>query len=221
MLAYDLYILKHHASLQRDVLRRLKQAEGFQGARYELFVAATLLRAGFDLDFKNERDNTRKHPEFVATHRLTGEKIAVEAKSRHRRGVLGFPGKREPDDRLRADISGLLTKALGKVKNQPFLIFIDLNLPPSSGNLFDKSWFKEVVGLVEAQDEENPEGHPYNMLLFSNIPHHYGLEERSDPPRDFLAVVSLKPRTPFSQSLLEEIDVAARQYGRVPNSFPK
>jgi len=220
MLAYDLYILKHHGSLQKDVLRRLKQREQFQGARYELFVAATLLRAGFDLVFENEKDNTRKHPEFVAIHRVTGDRIAVEAKSRHRRGVLGFPVKREPEERLRAEVNGLLGKAVGKVKDTPLVVFIDLNLPPSPENVFEKPWFKEIADLIEAQDEENPGGHPYNMIIFSNLPHHYGLEDQPDPAKEFLVVISTKPRAPFSQIRLEEIAVAAHQYGNVPKSFP-
>jgi len=220
MLAYDLYVLQHHASLQGEVLRRLKQIESFQGARYELFVAATLLRAGFDLDFEDERDNTRKHPEFIATQRETKERIAVEAKSRHRRGVLGFPGRREPESLLRAGVRDLLASALGKVKDCPLLVFIELNLPPSPENVFEKPWFKELVSLIEAQDEENPDGHPYNMVVFSNLPHHYGLEDQPDPAKDFIFVVSTKPRNPFRQSLLEQITVAAQQYGKVPNSFP-
>jgi hypothetical protein len=37
-----------------------------------------------------------KHVEFEATHRPTGQTFAVEAKSRHRAGVLNHPGTPDP-----------------------------------------------------------------------------------------------------------------------------
>ena len=69
----------------------------FQGVRYELFVAATCIRAGFDIAYEDETDKTKKHPEFVATHRLTGQKISVEAKRRHRQDILGFNSQKESE----------------------------------------------------------------------------------------------------------------------------
>jgi len=48
-LAYDLYTLRHHMALQEEVVRRLKISDQFQGARHELFVAATCIRAGFNI----------------------------------------------------------------------------------------------------------------------------------------------------------------------------
>jgi hypothetical protein len=51
LLAYDLYLLAHHSALQEDVLRRLKILDQFQGARYEILVAATCIRAGFDISY--------------------------------------------------------------------------------------------------------------------------------------------------------------------------
>jgi hypothetical protein len=61
--AYDLYVLRHNQKLQERMIHRLKHSEQFQGARYELTVAATLVRAGFDLDFEDESDGKCKHPE--------------------------------------------------------------------------------------------------------------------------------------------------------------
>src|SRR4030042_2787260 len=89
-LAYDLYTLHHHMALQTKVVSRLKNPEQFQGARYELFASATCIRAGFDIQYEDESDVTRKHPEFIATHKGTKQIISVEAKSRHRPGVLDF-----------------------------------------------------------------------------------------------------------------------------------
>jgi hypothetical protein len=165
-LAYDLYILRHHSSLQKEVIKRLKHKDQFQGSRYELFVAASIIRAGFTIAFEDERDMTRKHPEFFALHPI-GSRIAVEAKSRHRPGVLGFRGKQEPVSNLKAGVKGLLDNALSKVKDEPLLVFIDLNLPPFPGEIYEKPWFDEVREVVEHLDTENPHKHPYNMIIFT------------------------------------------------------
>ena len=93
MLAYDLYVLRDKQVLQDDIIRRLKILDQFQGARHELFAAVSCIRAGYSIKYEDEKDGTRKHTEFIATHKKTGQKIAVEAKSKHRTGILDFPGK--------------------------------------------------------------------------------------------------------------------------------
>jgi hypothetical protein len=66
-LAYDLYALDHNAELQEKLVNRLRNKDNFPGARYEVFVAATLIRAGFELEFENEDDGSTSHCEFTAT----------------------------------------------------------------------------------------------------------------------------------------------------------
>jgi len=89
LLAYDLYILQHHGLLEARLLHRLRHKDQYQGARHELFAAATCIRAGFDIKYEDESDRSSMHTEFAATHRQTGLSICVEAKSKHRAGVLG------------------------------------------------------------------------------------------------------------------------------------
>jgi hypothetical protein len=90
---YDLYVVADNNALDDTLLSRLKHRDQFQGARHELFAEATCLRAGFTVQHENERDGTLgRHVEFVATHKATGQQIAVEAKSKHRPGILGWPG---------------------------------------------------------------------------------------------------------------------------------
>lgn len=67
LLAYDIYVLRHSSALQERVITRLRNQDQFQGARYELFVAATMIRAGFALEHEDESDGSGKHPEFIAT----------------------------------------------------------------------------------------------------------------------------------------------------------
>src|SRR4051812_21370619 len=67
-LAYDLYIVKDNIRFQTQILDRLRRREHFAGVRYELLVAATFVRAGFQVEPEDE-SSSLTHPEFVATHR--------------------------------------------------------------------------------------------------------------------------------------------------------
>jgi hypothetical protein len=80
--SYDLFTLEDNASVQEVLLQRIRNADNYSGARYELFAAASLLRAGFRIAFENESDNTTTHCEFCATHQTTGRCFSVEAKGR-------------------------------------------------------------------------------------------------------------------------------------------
>jgi hypothetical protein len=218
LLAYDLYVLRHHTALQEEVVRRLKNRDQFQGARYELQVAATFIRAAFDINYEDESDSSRKHPEFVATRKTTGEVVAVEAKTRHRRGVLGFQGDREPDERLKAGIGGLLSKAFSKPTAFPYAIFVDLNLPPVDGQLLDRQWVGEI--LQSLQDKRLPASpDPFNLIVFTNNPHHY-VGSGTNMPRDIFALFSQRPRVATKHpDVFQVICKAAQQCGNIPTAF--
>ena len=83
-LAYDLYVLRNYSKLQDEVVARLRHPDQFQGARYELFVAATFIRGGCDIGYEDESDGSKKHTEFVAKHQKSGFEMSVEAKARQR-----------------------------------------------------------------------------------------------------------------------------------------
>ena len=74
-LAYNLYALDHNAELQRRLVERLKDRDQFPGALYETFVAASMLRAGFNLEFENESDGSTTHCEFTATSKSSGQQV--------------------------------------------------------------------------------------------------------------------------------------------------
>lgn len=113
-LAYDLYCLDHNADLQSKLTARLRHKDQFWGARHEVFTAATLIRAGFEVEFEDEDDRSSSHCEFTATHKRTGRKYSVEAK--HRGGNRFRIGRR-------------LNDALAKHANYERVIFIELNEP--------------------------------------------------------------------------------------------
>lgn len=172
--AYDVYTLEHHGLLLPQLVERLQRKEHFQGARYELYVASAFVRAGFSIAFEDEDDLTSSHVEFTVTHRASGAKYSVEAKSRHRPGVLGQAGVPQPLDEIKADLSGLLVKALRKEARHDRIVFIDVNVPPSQGSLLESEWFNKLASQVKRL-EENPPSPPLPpaIIFLTNFPYHF------------------------------------------------
>ena len=117
--------------------------------------------------------------EFVATHRPSGQEIAVEAKNRHRTGVLNEEGEPDEDDPLRGDaraVRRLFMSAIEKApEGMPFMIFIDINAPlePDAEGL-DKEWVQDIRKWMDrfpAPTAEQPEA--YNALYVTNFSPHY------------------------------------------------
>lgn len=127
-LGYDLYLLEHNAELQKRLIRRLREPASFQGARFEAAVAAMMLTSGYDLVFSDEK-GPGKHPEFIATPRAGSEMLAVEAKSRHRPGILGFDPLSPAAAPESYGVERLLLDAVEKDPRQPLLVFVELNVP--------------------------------------------------------------------------------------------
>lgn len=220
-LAYDLYILSHHQVLHKNILQRLLIPEGFQGARYELFVTSTMIRAGFRINHEDESDRSKKHVEFIAKHKDLGEEIAVEAKSRHRAGVLGAPGKQDNPDSIKLRLGRLINSAIGKGHSHPLVIFVDMNLPAETAERTFEG--KNIRALVKILDQVGKEGEEdsFNLILYTNHPYHYGEgDEPYDPDHLSLAIAN-SPRYEIQNPLLiEEIIRATKQYGNIPNGFP-
>lgn len=121
-LSYDLYCLEHNGVLQKALVDRLKNTdENFYGVRYEIAVAAIMIRAGFQLEFEDETDRRTSHCEFTATSQKTGKQFSVECKrleSSSENGIVNLKalGKR---------FSGALKKHAQHLR----IVFIDLNFP--------------------------------------------------------------------------------------------
>ena len=131
---YDLYTVDDNNELREDLLHRLRNKEQFQGAMHELFVEATCLRAGFRIVREPLQVPAPKNAEFIAIHKETQQHIAVEAKSRHRAGVMGRSGAIESDPDTR--FGRLINKAGEKDPTHPLAVFIDTNLPPEKVDPF-------------------------------------------------------------------------------------
>jgi hypothetical protein len=221
---YDLYVVADNNTLDDVLLARLRHRDQFQGARHELFAEATCLRAGFTIEHENERDGTRRHVEFVGVHKATGQRLSVEAKSKHRRGVLAMGGEvQEANFRF----VSLINEAVAKETPHPLVIFFDTNLPePRARRFFEPQSIepfvpsRPMISLLKRLQQ--PQGDPFNLILFSNHPHHYGADDEIDPRKHLLSIFSQIPRTPVPfAAALWKIHNAANLYGNIPNAFPE
>lgn len=216
VLAFDIYTLLHHGWLDDAMVKRLRRGDLFQGARYEVAVAAALVRAGFDIEWI-DTEPVRRMPEFIATHRDTGHKLVVEAKSRHRAGVLGFTGSAVKPDELHPDVGNLLAAASLKERDGlPLVVFIDVNLPPKDRSLEDwvASLGEHVPQFAQAKDRERPDA--YAAVVFTNFAWHWTGGEPAPRP-EWVASFSLLSVTPLPQQLRGPLVEANREYGRLPD----
>jgi len=190
-MAYDLYVLRHNSALQERLLRRLKDGQQFQGARYEMFVTASFIKSGFKIELEDESDKTTSHCEFVATCKKSGKRYSVEAKSRHRPGYLGQDGSPRCNDDIRLRIGNLLRSALRKEASFTRVVFIDINMPPEKGSTagpFEAKWFKSLISEVSRTENDFIDGKeaPPAYLIFTNHPYHYVGDEEQEPQKNFV-----------------------------------
>lgn len=172
--AYDVFTIGDNAKLEKRLRQRLLEPKYFQAARHELKVAAICVVAGFTLEFEDEEDNSRQHPEFVATDRFSAVKIAVEVKSRHRRGVQGFMGGQDIAPGERVTIRQLVLEAYEKSTSLPYYVFVDVNLPPVSEESVWARWMLELdQTMSDLQAEGYSDPYPATIVFFTNDPSHY------------------------------------------------
>ncbi len=213
-LAYDLYVLNDHSLLQNRVLNRLKHKDQFVGARYELSIIAIFIMAGFEIEFQDEHDGSKKHPEFIAKHKATGQQFFVEAKRRHRRSQ---DSNASP---IKLGITGLLRKAFPKVDGSlPFLVFLDLDLPSLPPNPFKEPWFDELKESPTVAGGRNADAKDiFNMIVFTNFP--LTSEKNQEPTYAHIPCISSVPATPCEfPKAIEEILSVLKKYGHVPSFF--
>jgi hypothetical protein len=226
--AFNLFAIECNSRFDDDLLARLRNKQQFQGARHEVFVEATCLRAGFAIEHENERDGTRRHAEFTARHKATGQLLSIEAKSKHREGVLGQPGVPKPHEKLSLRFGKLLNDAIAKNPPHPLVVFVDTNLPYRSAErilgrdpLDANKPTRIMRELIERERKEHGGVDRYAMLVFTNHPHHYALPDELDPQRHTLSVMPLAMATPvIHTSALDELRHAVELYGNVPDEFP-
>ncbi|KRF22527.1 SEC-C domain-containing protein [Paenibacillus sp. Soil787] len=179
--AFDLFCLQTVNRLPDFFIERLKDTHEFQGARYEVTVAAIMARAGFDIEFLDDKNKSETHCEFIATHRESGQQIGVEAKSKRRKGVLHEEGVFDEETDFKGNIMHLFRKArMQKPVGIPFIIFIDMNLPSKDVDLQnievepEKTWENDIDQIYSNyKSKQSPMPDPFNALYFTNFAYYY------------------------------------------------
>jgi hypothetical protein len=217
--AYDLYVVDDNGGLDAALLERLKNPEQFQGARQELFAEATCYRAGFTIQHENEKDISTRHAEFTARHTATGQFLSVEAKSRHRDGVLGRPG--QVAERPSFTFARLINDAVAKKPNHPLVVFLDTNMPYKWAERMltrqaDNALSQPMKRLLTEINKEHGGADPYTMLVLINHPHHYAIRDLAPQPH-MLSVLAQHPKANISA--LRSLALAASLYGNIPMGF--
>jgi hypothetical protein len=213
-LAHDFYMLQKVNRLPEKLVERLRNYNEFQGARYEVAIAAAFVKCGFEIDWMDDR--TGPHPEFIARNKRTGEEAAVETKSRHRPGVLHQPGTLPPAEKLRADVDRLYWEALRQdPKDRPFVIFLDVNLPPNTDPGEVAKWQREIVHHWKNNEQQ------IALLGFTNFAWHYRGDERtpSTGPAFLLSVPIVSTRALHNPETSRCLQAVLNTYGVAPNEY--
>ncbi len=180
-LAYDLFTVAQNATLRDQLVKRLQHKDQFHGAVHELKVIASFFRAGFDIEFENEQDGRTTHHEFSALHRGSQVVFSVEAKARHRDGILGKAGDVRDPATLRADIGRHIQKALAKRAIYPRIVFVDVNMPATEG--LEPRWLDHVTRELSwiEERERSAEPYPSAFLFFTSHPYHFVAADQPAP----------------------------------------
>ena len=155
-LAYDLYTLSHNLTVRDTLLQRLRGPVQFPGACYEAHVAASLVRAGFDVAFEDEADRSTSHCEFTAIHRPTGRHFSVEAKHRDRAPPVGSrTGHRLVGNRLR--------KALQKRALHDRVVFLDVPVAHVADGVLPEE-YRQVLGYFRTYERQRQQHKAYVVV---------------------------------------------------------
>jgi hypothetical protein len=214
-LAEDVIDVLHAAVLDDALLARLRTPDHFQGARYELAMAAVFLRTGFRIAWIPPTA-AEQTPEFTAIGH--GVEFDVEVKSKHRSGVLGYPGATIDPEITKVRAGTLLNDARAKADGtRPFVACIDLNLPGNSSRTDVESWMgqvKDVFRQIPMPTAEAPD--VVSGYLLTNFAYHYeGEGEMSDLGQSFL-VISMYRTSPVPDEVLHCLRETCATYGALP-----
>lgn len=218
--AYDVYTLQHAMALPARLIARLRDHAEFQGAKYEIAVAAILRRAGFTLEFL---EGSGRHCEFIARY-PSGLRLGVEAKSRRRPGVLHEKGRLDELTAVKGDVQSLFDDAKQqKPAGLPFLIFIDLNAPlGSTVTPIDQPWLKDLDACLathEATRGDRPD--PFNAVIVTNFSTHYSGDAQIESKGVALLIKAPRPADSLPETVLHEVWVAVGRYGSPPEDLER
>jgi hypothetical protein len=218
--------------LPEPLIERLKDFHGFQGARYEVLIGAVFARAGFDIEWIDDDKASVKHPEFIATHRKSGKRVGVEAKSRKRSGAVNYiGGEVKPETHLKGDVFDLYDKAIQQSPEGgvPFLIFIDANVPDSLPKglpsytyipIETTPWMVEIRDRLVSIWNEGTDPSAESGVMITNFAFYYGDNDSPSPTGMGAFFPSFKPRVSIiGDPIMGDIEYCLRSYDAVPRQL--
>lgn len=207
-LGYDVYSLLHTGKILPKLVNRLKNRDQFQGARYEMALAAIVARCGLKLEWLNANE---MHCEFVAREHRSGLRVGFEAKSHHRPGILNQPGKPPPAEAMRVKLADHVKRALEQAPDDiPFVVFNDLNLPPDVDVNECQSRINRSLEKAPVLDDPR-----LSKVFVTNFSWHFA-EDREAPDGNVFILDTDNPKHPLPTEIVDRLAVAASQYGYVP-----
>ncbi|GGK66776.1 hypothetical protein [Amphritea balenae] len=213
-LAYDLFVLESVDQLPDFILNRLRNKQNFNGSRYELFVFATLIRAGFTLEHSDEKSGKNgRVPECLAIHTETNQKVYIEAKTRNVKNVLGSSQGKSKKIRL----YDKLKDAMQKNVDGPYLIFVDVNHPNMKAEKGHRE-FEKLRSEYRKLEKSHKESMP-NLVCFTNIPFHYGANGTSPGSNMIGFMIPRYPKYKMLNKVLQELDSSLNKYDYLPKEF--
>jgi hypothetical protein len=206
------------------MIHRLKSTDSnYQGVRYEIAVAAIFARMGCSFEFLDEQldglEQIPGHCEFFATEPETGVKVAVEAKSKVRKGILHEPGQSK-DFQLWNNVTGPYRNALSQnPEDTPFFVFVDVNAPPTPEitDAFQKPWAKEILEnrkKTPVNKPDNPD--PCTGIIYTNYSYHYQTDQEAKA-NEAIVVAPDYPKHKVPERFLEKMRWAVVNYSYIPN----
>lgn len=220
-LAFDVYLLQNRDVLDSKLLNRLKIKDQYQGARYELSVASTFIKAGWTIEWCRDKKGV-SIPEFIATSTDSKYKMAVEAKSKHRDGILHKKGAFDPTNAEKGSMLYLFKEALAKETfGLSYAIFLDLNSPQSIAKSDKKHWLNDLLALFDTVDPDHNENtiDKQNLVVSTNFSPHYDGRDTAIGGQ-YVIAFSPKAEHPIPQHYLDGIINAVANVQSVPMLFP-
>lgn len=215
-LAYDLFVLDNIGNLPDRLINRIKNNGNFNGARYEAFVFATLIRAGFKIEYQDETSGQKgRVTECRALLPKSDEYISVEAKTRNVRGILGASKGSKSKIRL----YDKLKDAVNKNVNDPYVVFVDANFPELN-IIENKEKVQKIRGEFKKLEENYPDLLP-NLICITNIPFHYGKNDELPNKSAFGFMIIHQPKIQLKNknNIINAIMSSIDNYAYLPNEF--
>lgn len=230
-LARDIFCLCAMDSFPAERVARLIDPMTFQATRYELAVASVFARCGHEIRWIPDKKARSKHPEFLAIPWVSGKLecsgiFCVEAKSRHRTGILGYQdggkGVSSEANYIKNRTLDACEQANGEpYKNMPLIVCIDMNeqlqgsSEPEQIKWINEGVFKYFDQLGHASPDEV---FPYSALCFTNFAFYYAGNQvtKSGNSERLIHLAPQSTRRLISPDLIKPMSESLDSYGMMP-----